>query len=218
MPVVSMRMAAKKEYQMTLRYLLSGAILSLSAAILPATLVNADTRDVHSVTLMFVVPGTAGPTELGGTGYVDTGFTLQEGVPIVLQASGTVDYCGAGGCTATANGVDPSLLSSSCIQSLAAPTLTPLSLIATVGGGAPTLVGEGPTTITGSGPLLLGVNDCSYSDNAGSLMVSLTYECQPGTGNGDENHLHCGPPMQPSSLLAWHAGRSITTFRTSTST
>jgi hypothetical protein len=55
-------------------------------------------------------------------------------------------------------------------------------------------VGSGPTTLSGTGELVFAVNDDLFWDNAGSFTVTVSYECWPGWGYGDEKHTHCGPP------------------------
>ena len=54
-------------------------------------------------------------------------------------------------------------------------------------------VGRGPTTLSGTGEVVFAANDDLFPDNTGNFVVS--YECRPGWGHGDDNHLHCGPPQ-----------------------
>ena len=41
---------------------------------------------------------------------------------------------------------------------------------------------------------MFAVNDDLLADNAGSFTVTVSYACWPGSGYGDKNHTHCGPP------------------------
>ncbi|GAA0877471.1 hypothetical protein GCM10009119_04390 [Algoriphagus jejuensis] len=131
---------------------------------------------IWNVTDEYVLPGTT-------SDGLATGFTVKEGIPLLLTASGEVGFYFAGLTDpATPNG-RPELGSIN--------GLPLVSLVARVGDGEFQFVGTGPTQLTGSGELVLYVNDSFFGDNSGAWTVEVSYRCFPGYGLGDKNHYHC---------------------------
>jgi hypothetical protein len=120
--------------------------------------------------------------------WTNTGFTLKAGLPVAITASGTANR-GSGSTGPAGNGFP-------CPQSCTGPGLSIGSLIGRIGTGPVFVVGVGPTTVSGDGTLYLAFNDGWYNDNSGFFTATISYDCQPGNGFGDENHYHCGPPGQ----------------------
>jgi hypothetical protein len=115
----------------------------------------------------------------------DTGVTLTPGTSMTITASGSVDRSGEGHFT------DPDGLDG--VEHAGLPAY---SLIGQIGTGTPFFVGTGPTTVSGEGTLSLAFNDGLYTDNSGFFVATISYECMPGNGDGDKNHIHCGAPGQ----------------------
>lgn len=113
------------------------------------------------------VPGTAGPTASGGSGFVSSGVTVKGNVTV--SASGTVSDAGSSNVGPGGSGS-----CSTCFQS----TLPRLALIAQIGNAQWQLVGAGPTTLKGNGALQFAVNDSAYGDNTGAFSASIS----SGTG------------------------------------
>lgn len=144
--------------------------------------------------------GAAGPTT-GSNTYVvgsqsvpgvSTGLVLTSGMTVTVTAGGAVCPFGDGFCV----GPDgyPTDTTSSWFGGFVLPGAPAWGVVGRVGSGPWVQVGSGPTTLTGTGELVFAVNDDLFSDNAGSFTVTVSYECWPGWGYGDENHTHCGPP------------------------
>jgi hypothetical protein len=112
-----------------------------------------------------------------------TGFILKPGLPVTLSASGQVGFYWAGlADPATPNG-RPNVGFFNGFPLI--------SLVARVGGGELQFIGAGPTQLTGSGELVLYINDNFFADNTGAWNVTVSYDCYPGYGYGDQNHYHC---------------------------
>jgi hypothetical protein len=105
-----------------------------------------------------------------------TGVTLAAGDTATITATGIWNTCG-GACPTDANGIPGGGQPESV-----APSANGGSLIGSLDGGATWFgIGTGPTTISGPGTLLLADNDyrpdvCDwcYSDNSGSMTVTIT--------------------------------------------
>lgn len=131
---------------------------------------------------------TVGPLAVPGA---STGLVLN-GDSVTVTATGTV--CpGTGWCFGP--GGDASVdTTQSGFGGFVAPGAPGWGLVGRVGSGPWVQVGSGPTTLSGTGELVFAVNDDLFWDNAGSFTVTVSYECWPGWGYGDEKHTHCGPP------------------------
>ena len=133
----------------------------------------------------------------------DTGLVLKKGHPVTLTATGTV--CPGIGLTCTSPagnhgfGTTPTDLGG-----FLQPEAPAHGLLARVGSGKWTHVGNGPIKLSGKGNLVFAFNDNWYPDNVGGFTVTVSYGaapqepsgCQPGKGTGDKNHVHTGPPGQ----------------------
>lgn len=124
-------------------------------------------------------------------GFVDTGFTLQPGRPVVVVATGIARHdselpstesgpdgywwiCEDSGCPLPGAGFG--------------------SLIGKVGVEPPIFVGSGPTTVLGTGPLEFAYNDFpEFADNSGGYDVTITFSCDAQTGYPDAEG--CGNPV-----------------------
>jgi hypothetical protein len=134
-----------------------------------------------------LVPATAGASQLRSFSQFDvvtgsigapthTGLILKARAPMTVRAFGGVCPSGGGACVG--------------------PDGDPLGLVARVGDGDWTPVGNGPTQVTGTGELVLAVNDSLLTGFTGGFLAITAYDCYPGNGNGDATHYHCGPPGQ----------------------
>ena len=115
--------------------------------------------------------------------WTDSGVFIPDGGSVVVTATGQWSIGGVYG-TFDANGSTRSPNTESCM--LAPDPVALGTLIGSLDDGVTWFaIGTGPTTVSGSGELLLSVNDCPgpdgsfFSDNTGSLSVSLTTVCLP---------------------------------------
>jgi hypothetical protein len=118
------------------------------------------------------VPATAGPADVSGTGFVDTGVFVQGSASV--SATGTIDI-GLG----DNDTPDGQPTADSCSTQCPAPTFTFWSLIARIGDGPWQEVGSGPTTVVGTGEVYLGVDDDGDSDNSGQWTATVTADPAP---------------------------------------
>jgi hypothetical protein len=146
------------------------------------------------------VPATAGPADISGTGFVDTGVSVQRSASI--SGSGTINI--GFGDSDTPDG-DPG--AGACSTQCPAPTLSFWSLIARIGNGPWQEVGSGPTTIVGTGELFLGVDDDGDADNSGDWTAAVTADAaqsdpprlaisldvQNGSVTSTDGSIDCGP-------------------------
>lgn len=125
--------------------------------------------------------------------WQDTGLSLPSNASVTVSATG---WAGFSNCWNSTCWSDPNGFPSYNVGGLLAPSAPIGSLVGKVGTGAGFFIGAGPTQVTGTGELYLAYNDVpgSYGDDHGWDYVTLTYECYPGNGYGDTNHIHCGPP------------------------
>jgi len=121
---------------------------------------------------MVQVPATAGPASVGGTGFLDSGVSVQGSASI--SATGTIDI--GYGDDDTPDGAPTAV---SCATLCPAPTLTYWSLIARIGDGPWQEIGSGPTTIVGTGEVYLGVDDDGYGDNSGDWQATVVADPVP---------------------------------------
>jgi hypothetical protein len=124
---------------------------------------------------------------------VVTDIVLKSGQTVTVTATGAVCPFSSSFCPGP-NGYPAWDTTHSSFGGFPVPGAPAWGLIGRVGAGPWVQVGSGPTTLTGSGALAFAVNDDLLSDNAGSFVVTVSYACKPGWGNGDKNHTHCGPP------------------------
>ena len=108
---------------------------------------------------------------------VSSGVTIAQGSAVVVTATGTWSVGGPYG-TYGGNGTTLVEAPEPCALSQAAPMG---ALIGSLDSGSTWFpIGAGPTVVPGPGPLLLAANDCLgpggsfYSDNNGSLTVTIT--------------------------------------------
>jgi len=138
------------------------AAVGLTVAAVPS---NAISTDVN-------VLGTAGGPNNGGTAAVSTGIVIPDGASVTINASGTVDICGQGGCT---NDPDGGIPGTSQPNSLV-PGSPYGCLAARVGSGAWECIGSSGI-LDGPGEIQFGVNDdfvgtgLGYDDNFGAFTV-----------------------------------------------
>jgi Divergent InlB B-repeat domain len=149
---------------------------------------------------MVNVPATAGPADVAGTGFVDTGVSVQGSASI--SASGVINI--GYGSNDTPDG-DPT--AGACSTQCPEPTFTYWSLIARIGNGPWQEVGSGPTTILGAGEVYLAVDDDGYGDNSGQWVANVTadpaqsddprlavaLDVQNGTVTSTSGSIDCGP-------------------------
>ncbi|MCX6550214.1 MAG: hypothetical protein NTY02_04250, partial [Acidobacteria bacterium] len=125
------------------------------------------------------VRGTAGGTELDAYSIPRPvrvfGGTLAAGQQVVVTAAGMVTR--ATGALPNGPAGDGGTCNSGCL----APDLSPLALVARIGGGPWQLVGAGPTVLTATSPGLLefGVNDDYFPDNSGGFIATVSWVAAP---------------------------------------
>jgi len=159
---------------------------------------------------MVDVPATAGPADIGGTGFVDTGVSVQGSASI--SATGTIDI-GYG----DVDTPDGATTADSCSMQCPAPTFTFWSLIARIGDGPWQQVGSGPTTVVGTGEVYLGVDDDGDSDNSGDWSATVTADPAPsddprlaialdvhqgGSVTSTSGSIDCDPSNGPEACFA----------------
>jgi hypothetical protein len=153
-----------------------------------------------AVALFSAAAALAGPTTVTNTYTVgsltvpgvSTGIVLEAGGSITVSASGTVCFAISSLCYGP-NGNPAANTTSSAYGGFVLPGAPAWGLIGRVGAGPWIQVGSG-TTLSGTGQVVFAVNDDLLGDNRGSFTVTVSYQCWPGWGYGDENHHHCGPP------------------------
>ncbi len=178
----------------------AAVVVSLSGSLGSAQVFASDPTG----TRLFIVPATAGDAPPPTT-WVDTGFDLIPGPghSIMVTATGIAQFCptpglvGGGGCSTTPDGPFPGSPAGSTFPpdcTFGCPIAgAPIgTLIAKVGTALPVVVGSA-STLTGSGRLLFAYNDGfgAHFDNSGKYDVTITFQCQPGNGFGDDQHYHC---------------------------
>ena len=80
------------------------------------------------------------------------------------------------------------------VRRVPAPGAPAWGLVSRVGNGPWVHVGSGPTTLSGTGELVFAANDDLFPDNTDNFVVTVSFECWPGWGHGDDKHPRCGPP------------------------
>lgn len=152
-----------------------------------------------------------GPPPFTGNGvfsWVDSGFDLKPLAPAVtVTATGIAQFCptagvaGAGGCSTNPDGTafngGAPLVPGGC-PACPLPGVVIGTLIGWTAVDGAFVVGSSTTLAGKTGRLFLAYQDGfgAHFDNSGSYTVTITFPCQPGNGNGDKNHYHCGPPGQ----------------------
>ncbi len=116
-------------------------------------------------------PYTLITVDSANSGFTPSGFDVEKGQEIGVQAEGTVTYCGDDPeCTATPAGGSKY----TCIRDFNAPDAQCAALIARIGDGRPFFVGPSASIkATADGPLEFGVQDFKFDDNSGSFTVRL---------------------------------------------
>lgn len=144
-------------------------VMAVALAIMVGCLVLASEARAGT---MVQVPATAGPADVGGTGFKDSGVAVQGSASI--SATGTINI--GYGDDDTPDGAPTAV---SCATLCPAPTFTYWSLIARIGDGPWQEVGSGSTTIVGTGEVYLGVDDDGYSDNSGYWDATVVADPAP---------------------------------------
>ena len=121
---------------------------------------------------------------------VSTGLVLKDGQQVTVTATGTMCPWGNAYCVGP-DGNASWATTDSWYGGYLLPGAPAWGLVGRVGNGPWVQVGSGPTTLSGTGEVVFAANDDLFPDNTGNFVVS--YECRPGWGYGDDNHLHCGP-------------------------
>ena len=123
---------------------------------------------------------------------VSTDLVLKDGQQVTVTATGTMCPWGTAYCVGP-DGNASWATTDSWYGGYLLPGAPAWGLVGRVGNGPWVHVGRGPTTLSGTGEVVFAANDDLFPDNTGNFVVS--YECRPGWGHGDDNHLHCGPPQ-----------------------
>ena len=121
---------------------------------------------------------------------VSTGLVLKDGQQVTVTATGTMCPWGNADCVGP-DGNASWATTDSWYGGYLLPGAPAWGLVGRVGNGPWVQVGSGPTTLSGTGEVVFAANDDLFPDNTGNFVVS--YECRPGWGHGDDNHLPCGP-------------------------
>jgi hypothetical protein len=133
-------------------------------------------------------------------GWQNTGIIIEKGATISVSGQASCDVVGDiwHECVSYLGpeGLAGTVAAGSDFPLWLAPGLPKYSLVGTIDGGTPFVVG-GSTTVVGDGELHLGYNDqqTKFGDNDGQFVVTVS-SCRPGNGIGDTNHCHFGAPGQ----------------------
>jgi hypothetical protein len=124
---------------------------------------------------------------------VSTGLVLQDGQQVTVAATGAMCPWGTAYCVGP-DGNASWYTTDSWYGGYLLPGAPAWGLVGRVGNGPWVHVGGGPTTLSGTGELVFAANDDLFPDNTDNFVVTVSFECWPGWGHGDDKHPRCGPP------------------------
>jgi hypothetical protein len=131
----------------------------------------------------------------GNQQWTDAGFSVTQGQPLTIRASGEVTLSADANDKATPNGS----LNGRHANNAPLPQALAGALIGRIGNGRPFGIGAGPANINapGTGRLYLGVNDDGMSDNTGQFQVAISTSGGTNNNNNSNNQGNQGRRRRP---------------------